>query len=399
VTTERPVLICMAGDLWDGHPHSRHHLMRRFAAEWDVLFVEGVPMRAPALGRHLDWKQAAGRLAARPVVRQVEPGLYVLRPLPVPPAGRLGRALQMAVVRRNVERACRQLGLTGPRLLWFSLPNARALLGRLGERGAVFYYQDRYDAFSGVNAGRSRADVAALARMCDVTIATSDDLRAELATLGAKPVLVPHGVDVDHFSDDGASPPADIAHLERPLVGYVGLLDDYVSFEHLRATAAALDRGTLVLVGRANTSIDPVLDSPRVHWLGQRPYGTIPAYLQAFSCCLVPFARNRLTDGVNPIKLREYLAAGRPTVATAMPEILPYADVVEVADGAEEFARAVVRSLDPAVDDEQARRRRQARVASESWDTAAAQIAPLLERALSGRVAPRRVESVPKVER
>ena len=360
--------------------------MQRFAADWDVLFVEGVPMRVPALARRRDRHQAAHRFTPRPFIRTVAPGLHVLQPVPLPPAGRLGSALQMTVARRNVETACRAVGLEGPRIVWFSLPNARALRGRLGERGTVFYYQDRYDAFSGVNAERSRADVAELARRCDVTIATSDELHAELAGLGAKPVLVPHGVDVDHFSGDGATPPADIAHLERPLVGYVGLLDDYISFEHLRATAAAMERGTLVLVGRANTSIESVLDVPRVHWLGQRPYGTIPSYLQAFSCCLVPFARNRLTDGVNPIKLREYLAAGRPTVATAMPEILPYADVVEVADGVDDFARAVVRSLDPAVDDEQARRRRQERVAGESWDTAAAQIAPLLERALSGRV-------------
>ena len=94
----------------------------------------------------------------------------------------------------------------------------------------------------------------------------------------------------------------------QPLVGYVGLLDDYISFAHLRATADALDSGTVVLVGRANTDVSGLVSHPRIRWLGQRPYETIPAYMQAFSCCLVPFARNRLTDGVNPIKLLVFAA-------------------------------------------------------------------------------------------
>lgn len=382
----RPVLICLAGDQWDGHPHSRHHLMRRFAADWDVLFIESVPMRAPAVASAFDLRHAVRRLAARPLVRTVADGLHVLRPIPIPPAGRFGRALQMAVVRRNIESACINLGLAGPRVVWFSLPNARTLRERLGARGSVFYYQDRYEAFTGVDRDRLRADVAALARDCEVTIATSTGLADDLASLGATPVVVAHGVDFKHFAGAvGSAPPADLDGLERPLIGYVGLLDDYISFEHLRATADALEAGTLVLLGRANMEIGELLAHPRIRWLGQRPYPTIPAYLQAFSCCLVPFARNRLTEGVNPIKLREYLAAGRPTVATAMPEVLPYADVVEIADGVREFAAAVIESLDGQRDDEAVRAHRQARVAAESWDNVAASIAPQLDRALAGR--------------
>ena len=93
----------------------------------------------------------------------------------------------------------------------------------------------------------------------------------------------------------------------------------------MRAIAGSLQHGTLVLVGGLNTDPAP-LAHPRIRLLGRRDYADMPAYVQAFDACLVPFARTRLTAGVNPIKLREYLAAGRPTVATELPETVPYAD-------------------------------------------------------------------------
>ena len=127
------------------------------------------------------------------------------------------------------------------------------------------------------------------------------------------------------------------------------------------------------MIGRANTDVSALSAHPRIHLLGTRPYDAIPAYLSAFSCCLVPFAITRLTEAVNPIKLREYLAAGRSVVSTPMPEVLQYGDVVSIAEGDDRFVDAVVASLTQA-DDERAVQRRRQRVAGESWDAVAAQI-------------------------
>ncbi len=375
--TVRPVIVCFAGDIWDGNPHSRHHLMRRFARRFDVLFVESVPMRAVARGDAHEWRRIVRKLRAGSALRSPEPGLHVLRPPPIPPAGRVGRRAQLSVLRRQVERACRKLGLDGPRVAWFSLPVAAPLCGALGERGSLFYYQDRYDAFSHVDVTRLREGVAALARCCEVSIATAAPLAQDLAELGADPTVVPHGVDVERFAA-ATDTPADVRDLERPLVGYVGLIDDYLSLESMLAVAERLDRGTLVCVGGSNIDTSP-LTHPRIELLGRRPYDDIPAYVNAFDCCIVPFAQNRLTVGVNPIKLREYLAAGRPVVATRLPAIEQYDDVVSLADDAGEFVDAVVQVLSsPDAMSESAARQRRDRVAGESWDEVAARIEPLL---------------------
>lgn len=381
----KPVLICFAGDRWDGNPHSRHHLMRRYAGEFEVLFIESLPMRSIAsvdrgeLGRA--WRKLRTGIAAGARIRTMQPGLHVLSALPIPPAGRAGHALQLAAMRGQIALARRRLRLGGPAVTWFSVPVAAPLRGRLSDRGSIFYYQDRYDEFSGVNAVKLRELTDSLARGCEVTVATSRELADDLVVLGAQPLLVPHGVDLDRFAGDPPAP-ADLSALEKPLVGYVGILDDYLSFAAIRETAQTLERrgsGTVVLIGGTNADLSE-LDHPRIERLGFRPYDAIPAYLNAFDCCIAPFQMTRLTMAVNPIKLREYLAAGRPVVSAPLPAVVEYGDVVELAASPAEFAGAVVRVLDSEVDSDDDRARRRARVAGDSWDAVADRIRPILHR-------------------
>jgi glycosyltransferase involved in cell wall biosynthesis len=375
----RPVLLCFAGDRWDGNPHSRHHLMRRYAKRYDVLFVEGVPMRSFALGEGLELRRVWRKLRTGIGLRTVEPGLHVLQPVPIPPGGRVGRYLQRAVLVAQIRWARRKLGLRGPLLSWFSLPVAAPLLGRFGERGSILYYQDRYDAFSHVDAPYLRACLEELARGCDIAVVSAGELGADLRSLGAEPALVPHGVDVERFAG-APSMPMDLEALPRPLVGYVGLIDDYLDLELLVRLAHRLQEGTVVLVGAANTDVS-MLRHDRIELLGVRPYESIPAYISSFDCCLIPFKVNRLTEAVNPIKLREYLAAGRPVVSTPLPEVSPYGDVVTIA-GREDFVDAVVDVLGSG-DPNSACQARRLRVAGESWDRVADSIEALFSTLLA----------------
>ena len=358
--------------------------MRRFASRFDVLFVEGVPMRSVARGQSGEWRRVLAKLRMlRGGLRTVAPHLHVLRPFPIPPAGAVGRRLQLLGLRTQVLLTLRRLHLGGPIITWFSQPICAPLLGRLGDSGSILYYQDRYDAFSHVDGHYLRQCLADLAARCNVAVATADELAEDLRALGADPEVVAHGVDAERFAGRPAVP-QDLAGFERPLVGYVGIIDDYLDLELLTKVADGLERGTVVLVGRANTEVSALAAHPRIRLLGTRPYESIPGYLSAFACCLVPFAINRLTVGVNPIKLREYLAAGRPVVSTPMPEVHHYGDVVSIVGGADAFVEAVAASLLD-VEDEVAIRRRRDRVAGESWDAVAAQIEPHLNALLRPR--------------
>lgn len=354
--------------------------MRRFAGDYEVLWLEGAFVRSLSKLDRRAWLGLFRKLR-RVSLQTVEPHLHVLNPLPVPPAGRLGRWLRLASLRLQVRVALRRLGLTGERLVWFSLPTVAPLAGRLGERASVFYYQDRYHEFPNVDRAQLETDIRALAQHCDVCVASAAALADDLRALGADPVVVPHGVDVERFAGEHEVP-EDLATFERPLVGYVGRVGDHMWMEAVVAAANRLERGTVVLVGEASTDVS-VLRHPRIELLGHRPSASMPAYVNAFDCCLIPFIIDPLTEAVNPIKLREYLAAGRPVVSSAMREVIPYGDVASVAETPERFAEAVVAVLqDDSADTADARERRRARVAGESWDAAAGRVRELLDRAM-----------------
>ena len=97
-----------------------------------------------------------------------------------------------------------------------------------------------------------------------------------------------------------------------------------------------------VLIGDADLSVDlgKYRSIPNMHFLGRKRYEELPAYCRHFDVGFIPFKINELTRAVNPIKLREHLAAGLPVVSTPMPEVKPYKHLIETANSTEEFEAA-----------------------------------------------------------
>ncbi|HEX5498701.1 MAG TPA: glycosyltransferase [Thermomicrobiales bacterium] len=147
--------------------------------------------------------------------------------------------------------------------------------------------------------------------------------------------LVRHGVDYEHFRaalDQQTRIPAEIAHLPRPIIGYFGLMsDDWIDAELLMRIARRFSAGSLVMAGKITMDLSELSRLPNVHLLGRQPYETLPSYCKAFDVAIIPFPITPATLHANPLKAREYLAAGLPVVSTAIPEvrILPECRVAE----------------------------------------------------------------------
>jgi hypothetical protein len=150
-------------------------------------------------------------------------------------------------------------------------------------------------------------------------------------------ILVTHGVDYEHFSravrEDLPCPP-DIADIPHPRLGFFGLIRDWVDLDLLAEVARKRPDWHIVMIGDADSTVDlaPYRALPNMHFLGRRPYADLPAYCKAFDVGLIPFKINELTKAVNPIKLREYLAAGLPVVSTPLPEVRLCDALVSLAD-------------------------------------------------------------------
>src|SRR6185436_18708700 len=134
--------------------------------------------------------------------------------------------------------------------------------------------------------------------------------------------------------------------LPRPIVGFAGnLVASKVDFALLHAVVSARRDWTIVLIGPVGA--DAVRDvrrlahEPNVRWLGQKAYDELPRHVAAFDVAVIPYASNAYTRSCFPLKLFEYLAAGKPVVASGLPELRGMEPDVVVVAGAGAFADAV----------------------------------------------------------
>ena len=157
------------------------------------------------------------------------------------------------------------------------------------------------------------------------------------------------GVDVAHFRrarQVNTALPQELDSLPRPIFGYFGVIDERIDYELLHHLASAFPHASLVMVGPI-VKVDPnsLPRLPNIHWLGQRTYDELPALVKSFDVCLMPFALNDATRYINPTKTLEYMAAGKPIVSTAVPDVVHnFTPIVAVAHSPTEFAQAVQRA-------------------------------------------------------
>jgi glycosyltransferase involved in cell wall biosynthesis len=369
-------IIAFAKD-WDDTPTSNHHVLRELAKTRRVLWLNSVATRTPSLssGRDLRRIVRKAREFARPP-ENVENNLWVSTPLvlPLPHSRTVGR-LNGRIVRATIRRLRRRLGLRDFQL-WTFLPSVAGYVGTLGESLAVYYCVDEWSMFSYIERDRMVATERALLARVDCVFATGDALAEEKRRINPETHTAPHGVDHDLFSRalDPATPiPGDVASLPGPVIGFFGTLQDWVDLELIAGLARLRPEWSIVLIGRTLVDTSAVAGLGNVHVLGPRPQDQLPGYCKGFAAGLIPYRVSEQLPYRNPLKLREYLAAGLAVVSTPVPEVHKYGRWCAVAEDSQGFADA----LDAAVgaDSPDLRRERSDAMRSETWAARVASIA------------------------
>jgi Glycosyl transferases group 1 len=374
-------IVCFSND-WDGDPLSKTHLMRLLSKENRVLWVNSLGNRAPRASAH-DAQRIVKKLreAARGVT-EPEPNIHVLAPLYVPAYGSEAvRALNRVFVRRQVLLAMRRLGMRRP-ISWSFLPSAAPVAGTLGEDLVLYHVVDEFSAFSDASEHVAELERRIL-RRADLVIASAEKLVESKRRENPRTVLVRHGVDFAHFSralDPATQVPADLAALPRPVIGFFGLVADWIDLELVREVADRYPHASVVLLGKVTTSLAALEGARNVHLLGRKPYAALPGYCKGFDVAITPFRMNELALNANPLKAREYVAAGLPNVCTDLPELRATPGCT-VASTRAEFVEQVGRALQ---DGGPSRARAEA-VRGESWEAKLEEIRGHVERLLDGR--------------
>jgi glycosyltransferase involved in cell wall biosynthesis len=272
-------------------------------------------------------------LAVCTPLQEVERNIFVLNPLAIPAYG-VGvlRALSQQLLRFQVRRAMRRLGFQRP-INWIFNPAAGVLAGSLGEETVIYHCVDEYTAFKGVDTSSLTATEQRLLARADLVIVSAERLLGTRKSPRAATTLVRHGVDHDHFAAalrPETRIPEEIRHLPRPVIGYFGLIsEDWVDVPLLVHVARSFSTASLVMLGKATMDLSALEREPNVHLLGRKPYASLPQYCKGFDAAIIPFPISEVTLNANPLKAREYLAAGLPVVSTNIPEvrILPHCQV------------------------------------------------------------------------
>ncbi len=267
--------------------------------------------------------------------------LTVCRPFMVPFNDRSSRFLNRLLVVRSVKRVMRRLKMR-PHVVLTTFPHTLPYVRSFSGAVSIYYCVDEFSAWENVNARLIRRMEAELVQTVDTVVASSEKLYQSKKSLANSINLLTHGVDVAHFAttEQATEPPPRLRGLPRPMIGFFGIYDDRLDLALLRRVASARPSWSFVLIGKVQNERQ-TLKGRNCHFLGPVAYQDLPAYAQWFDVAILPYKMNEFTESMNPLQLKEYLAAGKPVVATPIPAVMEWAQYVHVAGTPDEFVRAI----------------------------------------------------------
>lgn len=271
--------------------------------------------------------------------------------------GELKDSWSLHMLRRFIER---RLGVRWREetMLYVSsggVAQSYRLMRGLQPRYAVFDVLDDNLSFPGVRHRKAlQEQFAYILKTATVVTAVSQFLVNHLRdAYGISAHYLPNGVDFERFAYRPAygEPLQELSPLERPLLGFVGTLTSWIDFDLLRAIADNLERGTLVLIGPVASGAVPaeithlLQGHPRVAFLGPQPYARVPHFLHQLDVLLLPRNYQSHSLASDPLKLYEYMATGKPIVATAIPSVRRFTDLIYVCETERDFLSSLQRAL------------------------------------------------------
>jgi glycosyltransferase involved in cell wall biosynthesis len=353
------------------------------------VFVNSISMGLPGVANKDLVPRVARKLRSyAKLARTTAEGITVVSPAALPFFGsRAARAANRHLIAAQVGMLARRRGLTRP-VLWVAIPTAAEMIGRLDESLVVYQVSDKYDE----NSMDHATDPAAIRRLHEHAIERADlifysgrKLLEEAERGRERSHLLEQAVDFEHWARVGSGAlevAAEVARIPRPRLGYFGAIEPWlIDQELIRRAARERPRWQWVFIGNKSRGVE-VESLPNTHFLPAVAYDELPRYAAGFDVCVLPWETERaFTSYGSAIKVREYLATGKPVVISPLPEYEPMRDVLRIARSREDFFRLVEDALKES--DPSAALARQRAVEGGTWDARAEWVSGLIEEALA----------------
>ncbi len=369
---------------WSSVWQTWEHILSRLAHEHRVLLCSRVP----------PWDEALSVLIRSPLSwrsRPIAPRLVELRPWPWLPRVPQCSALDAALTKLHVARirASLRRRACDNRILYIWHPAMADMVGRFGERLVCFHCYDYYPDYPWLTHKQRREVTEQMRRLVDKADLVFAAGEAMGAQLGRRDVhVIPNGVDYELFAtahDRTEAPPPEMAHIPHPIVGHIGRLQSGLDFGLLGELARRRRDWSVMLLGPIPGTLPPdrralfeaFRAEPNAYYIGGKPVGELPRYLRHVDVGLMAYKVEGWLKTAFPLKLFEYMAAGKPSVSPPLDECVRYSDIVAIARTVDEWIAAVEHWL--ANDSDELAQQRMAIAKANSWDVRCRRIVELID--------------------
>ncbi len=223
-------------------------------------------------------------------------------------------------------------------------PRFSCVIGKIGDCLVCYKVLDNRMEFLGVPRWIND-NIDFLTSKADIIVTSSQSLFDKFKRNREHDIfLVGNGAEVEHFKKaiGNIEIPDDLNSIEKPILGYIGTIGEWFDFKLIDEILHIYPNISIVLLGhiflKQKIEIDRLKKAHSNFFvLGKKPYNLLPNYVKGFDACIIPFKINELTLSVNPNKLYEYLAGGKPVISVALPELKKYKGIVYLAENHDEF--------------------------------------------------------------
>lgn len=364
-------------DTWGGPWMSRHQLLTRLARYFHVAWLEPPQeWREIWVDGELDDGGQPAETADTPGFHRVVPGRWlpkIYRPASL--ASLLDRLRTRKAAHVLHAANCSKI------VLYIWRPEFGHAIGAVDHDLSVYHVVDDY-TFSEEEEPIPAEEVRLL-RDCDRVFIHSPALWERKADFNPRSIYLPNGVDYAAFSSQVAEP-SDLEPISRPRVGYVGIIKKHLNFRLLSEIAEARPDWSVVLIGPVRnvsgkeTQIRRLKGMDNVYFLGGKHPSQLPAYVQHLDVCTLPYELNAYTKYINPLKMYEYLAAGRPVVGMPLPSVQEHSHVISIAGSTEEWLDAADDAMTQEASSDAAVQARRSVARQYDWNMLAGRIAHVI---------------------
>ena len=389
---ENQSIICFASGPWDTMWRNRHQIMSRLAKKNKVLYIQpqihGIRQAIRLLTRSMGSKKCENES-----LKHIGNGLWVFGyPFWTFKSNRfmlswLGRILRVC----SISLVLRRLRMKSP-IIWIVEPRFGDVIKYLSKSLICYHVVDNYAEApyypETIRKELAKTDKIMLS-IADLVIVTSPFLLKEKSKYHRNVHLVKNAVDYERFAVLHSSNnfPKDMEHIPKPIIGYVGSVNEKLDYELLDAIARKRPQWSFVFIGDyynnpSSTAYYKFVHehTPNVFLLGRRDVTEVPHYIHGCNICILPYRRDDYTKGIDSLKLYEYFACEKPVVATDIPVTREHKQAVYIAQNADDFIGKLEEAL---VSHTPEQRDFQRAIAMENtWDKRVEQLSFIIQSAL-----------------